>query len=289
MEEIRREIPVCRCVAPFMLMTAALVVSCADGGGAGGAAKPDSGLAASPLTANRLLVRTAHLVIEVEEPEKARARVQEVTAGKGGFTEQIEARAGGRSQACRLVLRIPAEHLDAVLLEIRALAVKVESENQEVRDVTDQSIDLDARLSSLRATEKELLALLRESRDRESGVQEIMAVHHELTEIRTKIETIEGERKALDGVVSFATIDLEIHADRPSGLPALAWRPVKFAGECLRVLVLLLKFIAYALIFVIVVIVPIGLLILLPVRFLYRLRSRSKRHAAPPLPPVAAS
>ncbi len=275
-----------RRVAFLMLMTAGFVVSCADGGGV---AEPDSGVAASPLAANRMLVRTANLVIEVEEPERARAHVQQVTAAKGGFTERIEARTGSRSQTCRLVLRVPAEHLDAVLSEIRTLAVEVESETQEVRDVTDQSIDIDARLSSLKATEKELLALLRESRDRESGVQEIMAVHQELTGIRTKIETIEGELKALDGIVSFATIDLEIRPERPAGLLALTWRPIGFARECLGILVVLLELIGYALIFVIVVVVPIALLIALPVRFLYRRRTRSRPLAAPPLPPAAAT
>ena len=278
-----------RSVTFLMLMTAGLVTSCADGGGGGAAVEPEADGAASPLTANRMLVRTAHLDIEVEEPEEARARVQEMTAAKGGFTERIEARAGNRSPACRLVLRVPAEHLDSMLQEIRTLAARVRNETQEVRDVTDQSIDLDARLGSLKATEKELLALLRESRDREGGVQEIMAVHHELTEIRTRIETIEGERQALDQTVSFALIDLEIRPERPAGFLALTWRPIRFARECLGILVVLLKLMGYALIFVIVVVVPIGLLVVLTVRLLCRLRSRSRPLAAPPLPPAAAT
>jgi Domain of unknown function (DUF4349) len=276
-----------RTAAALLFTLGLLVVSCAEGDDARPrpAAAPDSVGDSSSVTANRKLVSTARLVIEVDEPDGARARVEEVTAAKGGFAERVEARGSDRSRDSFLVLRVPAEHLDAVLSEIRTLAREIKSETRGVRDVTDQSIDIEARLAGLKATEKELLALLDDSRARESGVQEIMAVHHELTEIRTRIEAIEGEQKALEGLVSFATIELEIRTGRTSGLLALTFRPLKFAGACLQILVAILKLIGYALIFVILVVVPIGLLIAIPLRILIRRWGRRM----PPLPPADAS
>jgi len=57
----------------------------------------------------------------------------------------------------------------------------------------------------------------------------------------------------------------------------------RFAGRCLAILVMVLKFLGYALIFVLIVVVPAGLLIGLPLRFVTRWRARRK----PPTPPLA--
>jgi len=272
-----------RVVICFVLAVSCLAPACADGDSGAPmrvAAANSEGVEASSVR-DRKLVRTARLEIEVEDPGQLRSRVQVVIAAKGGFVERVEAQTTERSKNCLLLLRIPSDHLEQVLLEIRGMAGQVLSETQDVKDVTDRSIDIDARLTSLRATEKELLALLAESRKRESGVEEIMAVHRELTEIRTGIERIEGERTALDGQVAFATIELEIRSDRPAGLLAHRWRPIRFAGRCLVALGMVLKFLGYALIFVIIVVVPVGL----PVALLLRLVKRLRGHRQPPTPP----
>jgi len=107
-------------------------------------------------------------------------------------------------------------------------------------------------------------------------------VHRELTEIRTKIEQMDGQRKALAGQVSFATIELRISTDQPAGLLGLSWRPLKFAGACLEILVAVLKFLGYAVIFIVIVVVPVGVLIVVPMRFISRWRGRR----LPPVPPL---
>ena len=269
----------------FVLAISCLVVSCAgeDSGPPMAAAAAEFDGGDSSVGTDRKLVRTARLEIVVDDPEVSRSRVQALVTGKGGFVERVEANSTERSMDWYLLLRVPSDRLEEVFSAIRAMADQVVSEAQEVKDVTARSIDIDARLTSLEATEKELLALLAESRQRAGGIEEIMAVHRELTEIRTKIERIEGERKALDGQVSFATIELELRTPRQAGLLAHRWRPVRFAGECLQILVMVLKFIGYALIFGVIVVVPAGLLIGLPLRFLKRWRGSRK----PPNPPLA--
>lgn len=280
-----------RHVALIAFAAALFAASCAEGSAPmqGQVASSDSAASSSPLATNRKLIRTAHITIEVEAPEEARARARELTEKRGGYLERIEARGAGSSKGCRLVLRIPAEDLDGALAEIRKLASTVTNETQEVRDVTDRSIDIEARLTGLRTTEKQLLALLEDSRTREGGVEDVMAVHRELTSVRTSIEAIEAERKSLAGLVSFATIDLEIGPEQPGAVLALAWRPIEFAEQCLRILVILFELIAYALIFAVVVVLPLALLVIIPLKLRARLRGPAGPLAAPPLPPSSAS
>lgn len=230
--------------------------------------------------ADRKLVRTARLTIDVEDPAHTRLEIEDYVAREGGHVEQVDAR--GRN--CSLVLRVPEAKLGDVLAQIRGVADEVVSESQDAKDVTDQSIDLEARLTSLRATEQELLALLKESRERESGVEGIMAVHRELTDLRTGIEQAEAQRKALEGRVAYATIKLWIRSDPSDFFLGWAFRPVRFAGRCLAILVALLKVIGYGVIFLVVVVLPLVLLFYVPLRFLGHWRSRRRAHAVPPLP-----
>ena len=72
--------------------------------------------------------------------------------------------------------------------------------------MTDQYSDLDARLRNLRATEKELLALLTEVRERPNAkVEDILDVHRSLTQIRGEIETLQGRKNLLDNQIDFST------------------------------------------------------------------------------------
>ena len=65
--------------------------------------------------------------------------------------------------------RVPADRLDEAMASVRDLAVTVEAENGSSRDVTDQYIDLRARLNNQMATERALLDLLGRAEDRQGG------------------------------------------------------------------------------------------------------------------------
>ena len=72
--------------------------------------------------------------------------------------------------------------------QLRQLAVEVESESSTSQDVTDEYVDSNSRLRSLRATEAALLELLEQSADVESA----LLVRAELSQVQTEIESCWG-------------------------------------------------------------------------------------------------
>ena len=93
-------------------------------------------------------------------------------------------------------------------------------------DVTDQYVDLDARSRALQGTEKELLSLLSESRSRGSKVRDIMEVFGELTSIRTQIEQIQGQMRAMEQITAFSTLRITVRPDALSRpVVTASWRP----------------------------------------------------------------
>ena len=128
----------------------------------------------------RKLIRTVDLRLEVKDSAAVAKKVEALVNGMGGFVAASDAQRMGDLLTYTLTVRVPVDHYSQALNAMRALAVRVDREHQQVEDVTDQYIDLDARRRTLEATETELRGLLAESRQKGRKVDEIMAVYERL-------------------------------------------------------------------------------------------------------------
>ncbi len=211
----------------------------------------------------RQLIRTVSATIEARDPQGLAQKLQEKAGSIGGFVQSSSShRLDDGSVRVELSLRVPSNELDALRVEARTLAARVISEQLATEDVTDQLIDLGARLKTLRATEGELQALLAASRAEKRKVEEIMAVYRELSEIRTQIEQIDAQQLGLERRVALSTLDLSIWplaAARP--LTSEEWRPLDTLRSSLGVLVNLLRAAGDFGIFAVVVLLPLGIVL----------------------------
>ncbi|HEX6862445.1 MAG TPA: DUF4349 domain-containing protein, partial [Thermoanaerobaculia bacterium] len=111
------------------------------------AAAPEPQGAPAPVPMPRKLVRTVDLEIEVRDPETVSTEVQGLAGRLGGYVSGVDAqRREDGTLYSRMTLRVPAERLDEALSAIRKLAVRVQREQQQVEDVTERFVDLEARL-----------------------------------------------------------------------------------------------------------------------------------------------
>jgi hypothetical protein len=239
----------------------------------------------------RKLIRTVNLQLEVRNTEEVAAKVQSLATQLGGYVSGSNGQRRDDLMYYSLTLRVPVDRLDEALKAIRGLAVRVNQEHQQVDDVTDQYIDLDARMRTLEATETELRALLAESRQRARKVSEIMEVYQELIEVRSQIEQIRTQLNSFDKLAAFSTINLELvptEAAKPV-VDSGEWRPGDTLRGSARTLVGFLRWLVDAVIYTAVVLLPVGLVIaavVLGLRWLWR-RGRRIRIGGPPpaLPP----
>lgn len=266
------------------------------GAEAGGVASPAAPAPTAPRPSARKLIKTIEMAIEVRKPEEVSTALQALSERLGGYVSGVGAnRLPDGAMQVALTLRIPVEKLDAARAEVKKLAVKVLSEQMHTEDVTDQLVDLDARLKTLRATEAELQALLAESRAKARKVEEIMAIFRELTEIRTQIEQIGAQVVGLDRQVAYSTLQVQI-LPVSSARPVVGdgWRPGDRVRDSIRTLVSFLRGVGDFLIFALIVGLPVLAVLWLGLFLLRkvwrRLRgNRAPKAAAPraPEPPAA--
>jgi hypothetical protein len=161
------------------------------------------------------VIHTATLQIVARDFGGVRSAVEGVVTQAAGFIDQMTI-TGDTSTARMLrgTLRVPGDRLAAALAQLRQLG-QVTEDTQGSQDVTDQIVDLDARLSSARATEQRLTELLR---NRTAKLSDVLEVERELARVRLDIERLDAEKANVGRRVSYATIAVTITEERKAGL-----------------------------------------------------------------------
>jgi hypothetical protein len=237
---------------------------------------------APPVPIERKIIRDATMALEVDEPSKALPRLASVAESRGGFVVNTESRQqtgdeGGRSyETITIQMRVPAAQFDAALGEIRGMG-RVTSEKLSGKDVTEEFIDLEARLRTQRALEAQLLEIMKDAHT----VSDAMSVQREIANVRTEVERVEGRRRFIENQASLSTINVTLQP------PALLvntkgfFRSVAAAfGQGIDIAAAVTLF----LIKTVLALLPVVILLGVPAYFIlrYLVRQLRRSNAAPP-------
>ena len=162
---------------------------------------------------NRKVIRTGQISIVVATYDDARGKLDALLAAAGGYVDstQVQHYQGAVSSAT-LVLRIPQDAFGTIVPKLRELG-EIASESTAAEDVTDQYVDIAARLASAKTLEKRLLEL---AADRSSGVEALLAVERELARVRGEIESYEGRMRQWNDQIAMSTLTLSISTKAPA-------------------------------------------------------------------------
>ena len=162
-----------------------------------------------------MLIRTASLSLVTRDFASMRSAVERIVGDLGGFVDQLTViSTEGMARSLHGTVRVPGARLNEALAGLRQLGQVVE-DAQHSDDITDQVIDLDARLANARATERRLAEILREKTGRLSDVLE---VEREITRVRLDIERLDAERTNIGRRVTYAAVTIDIKEERKAGL-----------------------------------------------------------------------
>ena len=169
------------------------------------AATPPTPSQASPEIPQRQIIRNRPREFEVRSFDDAFATIASVAHEEGGFISSTSSDklANGKVRGS-ITLRVPPEHLDRLLLKLRALG-DLKSQQIGDTDITKEYTDLDSELRALRAMETRLIDLIK---DAKGAVKDLVAAEKQLAEYRVRIEKIEGEIRYYNNLVGMATLTI---------------------------------------------------------------------------------
>src|SRR5262245_59294610 len=169
---------------------------------------PASALASETARATRMVIRSANLELRGTEPARVADRAAEVATAVGGYVLSSELRAeGDRVRESVVELRVPEASFEVTLRQLRSLGTVLQ-ENVRGQDVSEEFVDVSARLQARRTLEARLLTLVTGS----SALKDVLLVEEELARVRSDIEQQEGRVRFLRERTNMAGIALAVQA-----------------------------------------------------------------------------
>lgn len=162
--------------------------------------------------AERKIIKNGELTLEVASPHEAQRSVSTIAEQHGGFvvtseTKQTENRdPERRAVEVKLIVRVPSSKFDSAVTSIEKLATNVIHRGIAGNDVTEEFIDLEARIRTQKALELQFIEIMKQARQ----ISDALEVQRQIAGVRTEIEKLEGRKRFLENRSSLSTITVEL-------------------------------------------------------------------------------
>ncbi|MFN0119083.1 MAG: DUF4349 domain-containing protein [Blastocatellia bacterium] len=242
--------------------------------------------ASAPIPAvpmDRKVIRNGELTLELDDPADAQRRITAIAELLGGFVVTSESKQSvhsGRQSNLNVsvIVRIPSQRFGEAIEKIRAVGARTLYEKMTGQDVTEEFVDVEARMRAKKALEAQVLEIMK----RAQRITDALEVQNQLAEVRGQIEVLEGRRRWLENQSALSTITIRLQT--PALLVAAAprgfWHGVGEAfGDGLTVatsvMLSLIRTLAALIPVLALVILPIGLCLWAMWRYVLRRIVRS--------------
>ena len=200
---------------------------------------PDQGIPTVVVSADRNLILTAKIDMRSKDPWATSQAVQQMTTSLGGDVLSVNESGTTDNRNASLSIRVPSRSFQEAIRQIRALDGEVQSSNVSGQDVTDQFVDLQARLTAKQAEEARYNALL----VRANTIDEILKIDSALSNVRTQVEQLTGQINSIKSRTDYSTISMSVSPITVLG-PAeqgRSWDPAKTVARAVATLAAMMQ------------------------------------------------
>ena len=159
---------------------------------------------------DRRVIKNAEMHLESREPDVTQKVIIAIAEANSGFVLSTDQSMSDITQNVRdsvsITIRVPAGRFNTAVDAIRESADRFLVESQKGEDVTEEFVDIEARLRAKKALEEQFIEIMKQS----GTVEEALLVQSRLADVRTEIEKIEGRMRFLQNQSEMSTIKVSI-------------------------------------------------------------------------------
>ncbi|TNJ66332.1 DUF4349 domain-containing protein [Paenibacillus hemerocallicola] len=178
--------------------------------GIGAGAPPQQGSSLAGQTdaaAERKIIYKANVAMEVADYGLAHTEINNLIHLSGGYLLQFSENRTDYEQSGTLVVKVPSNGFSAFLADLEKMKPKTIQRSVQGQDVTEEFVDLEARLKSKQAEEARLLDFMGKA----TKSEELVAFSSQIGNVQTQIEQIKGRMRYLEQNVSFSTVEIRLY------------------------------------------------------------------------------
>ena len=196
----------------------------------------------------RRLIKEGLIRFETSDIDKTRSQITASVSANNGYISLDQEEKSSDQLFYTLIVRIPSAKFDSFLESVTKGITTFDNKEIQVKDVTADYFDTEARLKAKKEIESRYLQLLSKA----STVNDILNIEKELGNVRIEIESAEGQLKLLADQVQFSTLTIKFY--KITSTPALFGYQIRTAflkgwDNLLFVLVLLVDLWPFLLLF----------------------------------------
>lgn len=155
----------------------------------------------------RKLIKEGNISFETDDLEHTKTRINVAIKKYKAYLASENSYNYDTSIRQTLTIRVPSQNFDSLLAAIAEGVGHFDQRNIQIQDVTEEFLDITARIKTKKELESRYLDLLKEAKK----VTEILEIERELGKIREEIESVEGRLKYLSNQVNFSTLTVSFY------------------------------------------------------------------------------
>ena len=153
-------------------------------------------------TFGRKIIKEGTIRFETADIHKTKSLIERTVQELNGYISKDTISDYSQRIEHTLIIRVPADKFDSLLLNISESVDRFDSKNIEARDVTEEYIDVQSRIK----TKKELQARYTELLKQAITIDEMLNIEREIGKLQTEIESAEGRMRYLTDRAAFSTL-----------------------------------------------------------------------------------
>lgn len=160
-------------------------------------------------TIDRRLIKNGSLRFQTSDIEKANVLIKSSVRKFGAYISEENNYNDDSQVGYDLTIRVPALKFDSLMSFILKNVNIKELNNKSIKinDVTEEFIDIQARLKIKKESEQKLTDLLKQAKN----LTEVLEIQKQLTDLRADIDSTEGRMKFLAAQVDYSTINVSFY------------------------------------------------------------------------------
>ncbi len=166
------------------------------------------------LPLERKLIKTGDIEFKTADLKEERSAIDRLIKKHNAYIQSENEQAYGRRVVHELSIRIPKDKFDMFLTELLGGIKRIDNKNITIEDVTEEFIDITARLNVKKAAENRYLQLLTQAKT----IKDILEIENQIQALRSEIESIEGRLKYLENSVHYSSLTVRMYEEDTSAV-----------------------------------------------------------------------
>ena len=164
----------------------------------------------NPTINKKKIIKDGNISVKTNDINASKNGIDELLKKLNAYYETENLQNNDQSISYDLKIRVPSNNFEKLISSIENGKDEIKSKSIQARDVTEEYVDIETRLTNKR----EYLKRYKELLSKALTVKDILAIEENIRTLQEEIESKEGRLKYLNDQVSFSTLDINLYKEK---------------------------------------------------------------------------